>query len=547
MATISGSRLVAKALKDQGAEVVFFLTGGPIIGAAFSCTQYGIKMVDVHHEQAAAMAAHGWGRVKGKPGVCMAAAGPGVTNLVTGVAAAYMDCFPLVVLGGSSAIRQEWMEAFQEIDQVAMMKPITKWAARVTRTERIPEYIAMAFRHAQGGRPGPVYLDLPGDILNSRAEDTAVNYPPAFIQMKPQGNPESVAKAVELLSKAERPIIVSGTGVLLSHAASELKEFSEKFGIPAFTTPQGRGVIPEDHPLCPTAARSFAFREADVVLTVGTRFNFVISFGRSPRFAKDAKMIQVDIDAEHIGNNRPVEVGIVGDAGMVLRQLIDMGKGIIKNRADSAWVKKLQDVNKEKQSAQQAIVNSDQIPMHPARMCKEIGDFMDRDAILTVDGNVTLNWGRQVIPTYQPGHRLNCGPFGCLGVGIPFGIGAKVAKPDKQVIVLNGDGAFGLNAMEMHTAVKHNLPIIVVINNNSGWDHQYEDPKAGAVGSFIGDKVRYDQMVATLGGYGELVEKPQDIRPALERAAASGKPACINIITDKYVAGETLDFYGYAL
>ncbi|MBI4287686.1 MAG: thiamine pyrophosphate-binding protein [Chloroflexi bacterium] len=544
MATVSGSRLLAKALKDQGAEVVFFLTGGPITPASYACTVEGIKVIDVHHEQAAAMAAHGWGRVKGKPGVCMAAAGPGVTNLITGVAAAFMDCFPMIVLGGAFAMRQEGMEAFQEIDQLPMMKPITKWAARAARTERIPEYVAMAFRYAQGNRPGPVYLDLPGDILHGRVEEAEVNFPPKAQPVRPQGNPELIDKAVKVLSTAERPIVITGTGALLSGAGPELTEFVERHGIPFYTTPQGRGILPDDHPLCLPGARSVAFREADAVLLVGTRLNFILSFGRPPRFATDVKIIQVDIDAEHIGNNRPVEVGIVGDAGLVLRQLSAVGQKL-PNWVESPWVKRLGEAHRKREASQEAVLNSDQNPIHLARLCREIRDFMDRDAVLAVDGNATLNMARQIIPTYAPGHRLNCGPFGCLGVAVPFGIGAKVAKPDTQVLVFTGDGSFGLNAIEVHTAVKHNTPIIVIVNNNSGWDHLQKDPKGNHPGAFIGDKVRYDQMAAALGCYGEMVEKTEDIRPALKRAAASGKPALINVITDPYVGAETQDFYGY--
>lgn len=545
MAVVSGSRLLAKALKSQGVEVVFFLTGGPITQTSYACTVEGIRVVDVHHEQAAAMMAHGWGRIKGKPGVCMAAAGPGVTNLVTGIAAAYMDCFPLIVLGGASAIRQEWTEAFQEIEQTPMMKPITKWATRVTRTERIPEYVAMAFRYALGNRPGPVYLDLPGDILHGRAEDTQAYFPPPAEPARPQGNPELVEKAINVLSAAERPIVITGTGALLSGAGPEMTDFVERHGIPVYTTPQGRGILPDDHPLCLTAARSVAFREADAVLLVGTRLNFILSFGKSPRFAQNMKMVQIDIDAEHMGNNRPVEVGIVGDARTVVRQLRDAGRDRLQNWAESPWVKKLTQINREKLAAQESVLNTDQSPIHPARLCREIRDFMDRDAVLAVDGNLTLNMGRQIIPTYAPGHRLNCGPFGCLGVAVPFGIGAKIAKPNTQVIVFTGDGSFGLNAMEMHTAVKHNTPIIAIVNNNSGWDHLERDPKANHPGGFIGHKVRYDQMAASLGCYGEMVERPEDIRPALQRAAASGLPAVINVITDSYVASETQDFYGY--
>src|SRR2546430_7400175 len=540
MAKLSGNDLVVQALQDEGVDTTFYVTGGPMVDVAVRCVEM-FRTVDVRHEQAAAMAAHAYSRVTGKPGLCFAASGPGTTNLITGVGNAFLDAVPVVALGGASAVSQTGMGAFQEMDQVGMFKPITKWAERVLDTRRIPEIINKAFRMATGGQPGPVYVDLPGDVLYKSVDESEVLFPkhPHAVP-RVSGDPELVKQAIALLKQAQRPIVLTGTGILWSGAMAELKEFVELSGIPFYTIPQGRGVIPEDHALSFLGARNQAWKEADVVLIVGTRLNFIIGFGLPPRFAEDVKIIQVDISDEEIGRNRPVDVGIVGDAKMVLQQLINEGRDAFHGRKELAWVETLRGYDKRSQEKAQALLNSDQTPIHPLRLCKEVRDFMDRDAIIVVDGHEILNFARQSIPTHVPGHRVNAGPNGCMGVAVPFGLGAKVAKPNTQVIVLSGDGSFGKNGMEIDTLVRHNIPAIIVISNNCGW--------AGVGGMQAGRDLgfgRDDKMAEVFGAYAEYVERPQDIRPALERAAASGKPAVINVITDPHARSSTGSFANY--
>jgi len=303
--------------------------------------------------------------------------------------------------------------------------------------------------------------------------------------------------------------------------------------------------VPEDHELAFMNARSKAFTEADVLLTVGTRFNWVIQFGRPPRFAKDLKVIHVDINPTQLGWNREADVPIVGDARAVLEQLTEEARGKIDPRKYSAWVGKLRVLDAEKNAEQEKAMSSDSTPIHPLRLCKEVRDFLKRDAILVVDGQEILNFGRQSIPTYVPGHRLNSGAFGCMGVGLPFGVGAKVAKPDTQVLVLHGDGSYGMNAMEIDTAVRHRIPIVVVISNNGGWtaDTSWALPLPKP-GRNLG-RTRYDRVAMELGAHGELVEKPHEIRPALERAYASGKPAVVNVMTDDQARATTVRFSAY--
>jgi thiamine pyrophosphate-dependent acetolactate synthase large subunit-like protein len=540
MAKVNGNVLVAKALQDEGVDTVFYLTGGPMVDVASQCIER-FRSVDVRHEQAAAMAAHAYSRVIGKPGVCFAASGPGVTNLITGVGNAFLDAVPVVALGGASAVSQTGMGAFQEMDQVGMFKPITKYAERVIDTRRIPEIISKAFRVATGGQPGPVYVDLPGDVLYNQVEESEVMFPgkPHGVP-RVAGDPALIKQAVALLKQAKRPIILTGTGVFWSGAMEELKEFVDLTHIPFYTTPQGRGVIPEDHPLSFLGARNQAWKEADAVLIIGTRLNFIVGFGLPPRWATDVKVLQVDISDEEIGRNRPVDIGIVGDAKTVLRQFIGEAGDAFHKRAELPWVETLRGYDKRSQEKSEKLLNSDATPIHPLRLCKEVRDFMDRDAIIVVDGHEILNFARQSIPFYAPGHSVNAGPNGCMGVAVPFGLGAKVAKPDKQVIVLSGDGSFGMNGMEIDTMVRHNIPALIVISNNGGWAGK-GTMDAGRDLGFS----RYDKMAEVFGAYGELVERPKDIRPALERAVKSGKPAVVNVITDAHARSSTVSFANY--
>ena len=542
MGEVYGYELVARALQNEGADTMFFIMGGPMLGAQDSCRQLGMKVIDVRHEQAAAMMANAYARVTGKAGVCSTASGPAATNLLTGLAHALTDAAPIIALGGASPIHHFHSEAFQEVDQLSMMRPASKWAGQAISPRRMPEYINIAYRQAMNGRMGPSYLDLPGDVLYSQVNEDDVVWPaPAQKQHRSMGDAGQVAEAVDMLSRAERPLIVSGTGIIWADAAEEMQQFVDATGIPFFTTPQGRGVIPEDHPRCFLSARSMAFREADVILFLATRFNYVISHGQAPRFGADAKTIQVNIDPTEIGRNRPVDVGIAADAKAVLRQMLDLVQGKFEPNKETPWVAALREQDLKGQARLEPLMHSDEVPIHPLRLCKEVKDFLDRDAILVVDGQEILNYGRQSIPTYRPGHRLNSGSFGTMGVGVPFGVGAKVGQPDKQVMVLHGDGSFGMNAMEMDTAVRHNIPIVTVISLNGGWT---ADPDGGKIGRTLGYQ-RYDKMMDAFGGHGEYVEKPSEIRPALERAYASGKAAIVNVKTDFRARATTLRFTDY--
>src|SRR6266571_263786 len=517
MAELTGSEILARSLKNEGTDILFFLMGGPMLLAESSCIKEGIRPLDVRHEQSAAFMGQAYSRLLQKPSVCMAASGPGVINLTTGIANALIDCAPVVAIGGSSPIGQFGRQVFQEIDQLAIMKPCTKWADRVYNLKRIPEQVNNAFQRAMLGKPGPVYLDFPGDILYAKIPEEQVDWSLSgrpLLEARPMGDERQVAALVDAIRKAQQPIILSGSGVIWSQAWAELTELVEESGIPFYTTPQGRGVLPDDHAYSYLTMRSTAFREADLIVVVGTRMNYIISHAAPPRFNAAAKIARIDIDADEIATApRKVDIGIVGDCKTVLRQMLGAMNGQIDKERFAPWRKKLSDGEAAKRMAPGANKALDEEPIHPLRLCEEVTNFMRRDAILVVDGQEILNYGRQSMPTYVPGHRLNSGPFGTMGVGLPYGLGAKLAKPDKQVIVVHGDGSFGLNALALDTAVRH-----------LGY-------------------TRFDMMAETLGCYGDYVEEPAKIRPALDRAQREvdrGNVALVNVKTDHRARAGTL-------
>lgn len=543
---LTGSDLVARALQQQGVDTFFYLMGAPMLAVEKAALALGLRGIDVRHEQAAAMAAHAYARLRNRPGICMAASGPGVTNLLTGVAHAFMDCTPVVALGGAFPIGESHRGVFQEIDQLTMFKSSTKWCDRVLQASRIPEFIDRAIRHAMSGKPGPVYLDLPADVLFAEVQEEEVNWPQKWDgsqRPRPAASQTQIETAIGLLARAERPVVVAGMGVLWSDAEAELQSFVETCGIPFYTTPQSRGAISEDHDLCFLTARATAFREADLILILGTRMNYIIGHAAPPRFNARARLLRIDISAEEIATGpRPLDLGVVADAKMALAQLTAAARTRIDAHRYAAWRELLRKQNHIKSEEQEAVLRDDSTPIHPLRLCREVRDVMPRDAILCVDGQEILNFARQTIPTFQPRHRLNSGTFGTMGVGLPLGIGAKVACPDKPVIVLHGDGSFGLNAMEFDTAVRHKLPILTVISLNGGWTGDRTLP-----GSDLG-YTRFDRVAVALGGHGEFVERPDDIRPALLRGLAavrSGQPALVNVVTDCRARATTAAFTKY--
>ncbi len=542
MADITGSQILARQLVNEGVEDVFYLMGGPILQAVTHAAENGIRTIDVRHEQAAAMAAHGYARVKGGIGVCMAASGPATTNLLTGIANAYLDNIPVVALGGAASFGSFDQDDFQEYDQLSMAKPITRWAGRVTHPYRMAEYINMAMRKALAPKPGPTYLDLPGDTLYGKMDEDRVSYPRGNVRpARPAPDPKAIQDAIALLKSAERPLVITGTGIHFSGASEELKTFIDTSKIPFFTTPQGRGVVPEDHELSFLGARSQAFKECDVLLAIGTRFNFVIGKALPPRWSPDLKVIHVDIDASEIGHNRAADIGIVADAKVTLMALTEEAKqqGLV---ASNDWAARLGEFDSDQHAKSLALAESDENPIHPMRVMGEVAKSLARDAILTVDGNETLSFARQWIPSYVPGARINAGPNGCMGTGLPFALGAQVAAPGRQVLALVGDGSFLMNVQEIDTMVRHKLPIVIVVSNNGGWTGMSDS----VAGRRLGFDQKYEKIAEALGGYGQFVEKAEEIRPAIERAYASGRTSVVHVHVQEHTQATTASYGGYS-
>jgi len=549
MAELTGSEIIARCLAKEGVADLFYIMGGPMLLAEATCIKEGIRMIDVRHEQAAAFACQAYSRLKQVPSVCMAASGPGVTNLITGMANALIDCCPVVAFGGSSPLSQFGRQVFQEIDQVELMRGCCKYVDRLINLKRIPQQINFALQKAMTGKPGPVYIDCPGDMLYQKIDENLVDWSYAgrpLVDSRPLGDPKQVAALVSALQKAKNPIVVSGSGVIWSRAWAEMQQFVEAAGIPFYTTPQGRGVVPDDHEYSYMTMRSGAFRDADLIIVLGTRMNYIIGHASPPRFGPNATIARIDIDSAEIATAaRYVDIPIVGDCKAVLGQLLEGIKGKINPGNYADWRGKLHDGEMSKRSAAGANRPADDGDIHPVRMLEAVRDFANRDAILCVDGQETLNFGRQTMPTFAPGHRLNSGPFGTMGVGLPFGVGAKVACPDKQVIVVHGDGSMGMNAMEMDTAIRHKIPLLIVISLNGGWTG---DPKREKPGRDLG-YMRYDKMCEALGGYGEYITKAEDIGPALARAQKKvdeGMVALVNVRTDYRARFSGVSFSDYS-
>ncbi len=544
---LRGYEILAKALVGQGADTFFYLMGGPLIDGAGAMIEAGLRGIDVRHEQAASFMAQAYARVLARPGFCMAASGPGTVNLFTGVVNAHVDAAPVVALGGASPFRRAGRGLFQELDQVRLMRPFTKWAERVYDARRLPEYVAAAMNVAIAGKPGPTYLDLPGDVLYQEVEEDEVAWlaPGRWAARPcPAASADEVEAVLAQIEGAKRPICLSGSGLLWSGAAAEFRALVEALGIPFYTTPQGRGVVPEDHPFFYGASRSSAFREADLILVVGTRLNYIVSHLDAPRFSANAKVVRIDIDADELARSHRADLAVLGDAKVVLAQLVAAAAGRIGTDSFAAWRQRLAEEEATKRAKAGGNAPADEVPIHPLRLCAGVRDMLQRDDILVVDGQEILNFGRQSIPTHTAGHRLNSGTFGTMGVGLPFGIGAKAARPEADVVVLHGDGSFGMNAMELDTAVRHKLPVLVVISLNGGWT---ADPKENKAGRYLG-YTRFAEMAVALGCHGEHVERPEDIAPALARARVAvkdGRTAVVNVVTDWRVQAGTVRFTNY--
>ncbi|HZT80650.1 MAG TPA: thiamine pyrophosphate-binding protein, partial [Gemmataceae bacterium] len=439
--TVTGGHLVARALRAEGVGAVFTLCGGHVLDIYDGCADAGIQIIDVRHEQAAAHAADAWTRLTGVAGCAVVTAGPGTTDAVTAVANAWRAQVPMLLIGGQGPLRQAHMGALQEMDHVGILRPITKFATTVYHTERIPEMIATAYRQAYSGRPGPAFVEIPADVLFAAVPEEAVVDPGNYRSPgKAYGDAKLAEQAASLLLHAERPVVLAGSQVWHCRGVAELRAFVEAAATPVYLNGSARGALPSTHPNLFIRSRREALAKADVILVIGTPFDFRLGYGK--RLAPDAKVIQVDLDYGELGHNRGVDVGIAGDAAAVLGQLTQ-AVGRVPAERRKGWLDHLRAAEQKALEKDLPLLNSDVVPIHPLRLAKEINDFLREDTIFIGDGGDVVTISASVIQPRRPGQWLDPGPLGTLGVGMPFAIAAKTAFPQKEALVLFGDGAFG--------------------------------------------------------------------------------------------------------
>jgi acetolactate synthase-1/2/3 large subunit len=539
MALVDGGDLVVRAIKQEGVDTIFTLCGGHVQAIYDSCLDEGVNVIDVRHEQVAGHAAEGWSRATRRCGVGVVTAGPGVTDCVTAIANAWHNKSPVLIIGGRSPLSRFEMGSLQEMDHTEMLRPITKWAKCVFQTERIPEYIASAFRAAMTGRPGPAFLEIPTDVLFKKVEEDQVYFPQSY---RPQGrvypDPKSIKQAAEALAKAERPMVMAGSAIYWSEAHEELRQLVELTNTPVYLNAMGRGSLRQDHAMFFNRSRRAALTQSDCILVVGTPMDFRLSYGK--RFNAEAKTIQIDSDPNELARNRDIDITIQGDAKASLETLIGELQG---SKLDhSPWLAKLREDENKSRAQMEEWMTSDRTPIHPLRLCAEMANFVDDNTIVVGDGGDIVSHASKVLPVNHPGQWYDPGPFGTLGVGTGFCMAIHAVYPNKRILMVNGDGAFGLNGFDFDTFVRFNIPVVSVVGNDRQWGQITVGQRAmygkeRVVASMLGDNCRYDKIVEGMGGHGEYVTEPDQIRAAIERAFASGKPACVNVIMDQEPPG----------
>jgi acetolactate synthase-1/2/3 large subunit len=529
---LHGGRLVAKRLKAHGVSKLFTLSGGHLFSIYDGCREEGIDIVDVRHEQSAAFAAEGWAKATRQPGVCALTAGPGVTNGMSGMASALMNGSPVLALGGRAPAGRWGMGSLQEIDHIPFVAPLTKLARTAESTAEIPKLVDEALRVALEPPSGPTFLDFPLDQVFMEASvdaDVPASLPdPTAL---PSADGDALDRAAELLRGAERPVVMAGTGLYWAHGENALRALCEELQIPVFLNGLARGCVAADHPMFFSRARGTGLKGADVALVIGVPMDFRLGFGGS--FGEETKLIVVGSAAPEREHPREVAAELYGSVPGTLDALRSAG-----GPDRSAWVNELRAVENEKRAAERDDLTDDRSPLHPMRVYGELAQVLERNAVVIGDGGDFVSFAGRMIETYEPGCWMDPGPYGCLGAGPGAALAAKIAHPDRQVCLLLGDGAFGFSGLEFDTFVRHGIPVVGVMGNNGIWaleKHPMEFLYGYSVAADLQPGLRYDEVVRALGGHGELVDSPDELRPALERAFASGKPALVNVLTDPTV------------
>jgi 2-hydroxyacyl-CoA lyase 1 len=536
MAEISGARIIVRSLKQQGVEYMFGIVGFPVSPIAFAAEAEGIRYLGFRNEQAASYAAGAVGYLTGRPGACLCVSGPGMIHGIAGLGNAWANGWPMILLGGANDSYQDGQGAFQEAPQLEAARPFAKYAARPDRADRLPFFVEKAVRTSLYGRPGAVYLDLPNDLITAECAEEAIEFKPRCPD-PPRlcADPQAVQQALAVLRSAERPLVIVGKGAAYARAEVEVRQLIDRTKLPFLPTPMGKGVIPDDHPLSVASARTHALQNADVVFLIGARLNWILHFGLPPRFAPGVRVIQLDIAAEEIGTNVPAAVALVGDARAVIAQLnAALEAEPWSYPAETDWRTSLAEQTERNRVATQAMLDDDAEPMSYYRALREIRDQLPRNAILSIEGANTMDIGRTVLPSHAPRERLDAGSFGTMGVGLGFAIAAAGVYPDRKIVAVEGDSAFGFSGMEVETACRYDLPITFVILNNNGIGAGVAEIEPGkAPPPFVyTPNARYEKIVEAFGGKGWFVTSPKDLGPALQEALAHSRPTIVNVMLD---------------
>ncbi len=544
MGMVTGAELLVRALRAERVDTVFTLVGDHILPAIDATVDRGIRLVDTRHESAAMHMADGWARATGSVGVCLVNGGPGHANVIAGLAVTHAVETPVVQISGRVAIAQEGLLASQELDQVAMAAPVSKGAWLVRAPAQIPQAVATAFRAALNGRPGPVHLTVPLDVQEAQVDEShAAVLPATGARAVSRAAPEaaSVEQAMTLLRAAERPVIVVGAAARYSVDPAALQALAERARLPVFTVEQARGLLADDHELCfgyaDTALNGAAahIRQADAVLLIGKRLDWRIGYGRPPAIATDARVIQVEADPLEIGRNRAVDLALVGDVGAGVDALAaaaarpdHAGAG---NATRAAWLGELRAARQAHLVELERLAEDPEAPLHPMRVVRAVEPHLPADAFVVMDAGDFVQWPRSYLKALRPGRWIRTGPLGHLGVGLPMALGCLVADPTVRAALFIGDGGLGFYFMELDTAIRHSLPLVVVVGNDAAWgiDQRYQLAYYGRAVATDLRPVRYDRLMIELGGHGEHVEGPDELPAAIERAFGARRPALVNV------------------
>ncbi|XP_028747042.1 2-hydroxyacyl-CoA lyase 1 [Peromyscus leucopus] len=558
---VSGAKVIAQALKTQNVEYMFGVVGIPVTEIALAAQELGMRYIGMRNEQAACYAASAVGYLTGRPGVCLVVSGPGLIHALGGMANANMNCWPLIVVGGSSERNQETMGAFQEFPQVEACRLYSKFSARPTSIEHIPFVIEKAVRSSIYGRPGACYIDIPADLVTLQEKVNSIKYKeccmPPPVSM---AEPPAVCMAASVIRNATQPLLIIGKGAAFSHAEDSIRKLVEQCNLPFLPTPMGKGVVPDNHPNCVGAARSRALQLADVIVLFGARLNWILHFGLPPRYRADVKFVQIDICAEELGNNVRPAVTLLGDINAVSKQLLEQfDKTPWRYPTDSKWWKTLREKMKNNEAVSKELASKKSLPMNYYTVFYHVQEQLPRDCFIVSEGANTMDIGRTVLQNYLPRHRLDAGTFGTMGVGLGFAIAAAIVakdrSPGQRVICVEGDSAFGFSGMEVETICRYNLPIILLVVNNNGiyqgfdadtWKKMlnFQEAATSVPPMCLLPNSHYEQVMTAFGGRGYFVQTPEELRNSLKQTLEdTSKPCLINIMIEPQSTRKAQDFH----